>query len=89
MIRASKHHLAEIGESYRGHLRAALEIAVLLGRAGFACALHALIPGLCTRTASRCLAQVELILQRRDAAARIASHGAPEGPLPASGDGAV
>ncbi|GIL38840.1 DUF6356 family protein [Roseiterribacter gracilis] len=46
-------HPAEVGESYFGHLRAALGIGLTLFWAGFACLLHAIFPFLCKRTGSR------------------------------------
>ncbi len=68
MLRTSRAHLAEVDESYGEHLAAALGIAGLLMRAGLGCALHALIPGLCARTASRCLGQIDSIFASRGAA---------------------
>jgi len=45
-------HPESVGESYFQHQRAALSFAGPLFLAGFACLLHAVIPGLCERTAS-------------------------------------
>ena len=68
MFKASRVHLNEVEESYFEHLAAALRIALLMVRAGTACALHGLVPGLCTRTATECVAQVQRLLARREAA---------------------
>jgi len=46
-------HPESVGESYFEHQRAALSFAGPLLLAGFACILHAMIPGLCERTASQ------------------------------------
>jgi hypothetical protein len=58
VFHSSKFHLNEVEESYPKHLRAALGMSLRLDAASAACALHALIPGLCTRSASRGVAQV-------------------------------
>ena len=78
MIEASKRHLEEVDESYGEHLATALAIAGLMLRAGAACALHALVPGLCTRTASRCLARVQARFDGRAAT----DHRLPQPPGP-------
>jgi len=49
-------HPASMGESYFEHQRQAVSFAGPLLLAGFACLLHAVIPGLCERTASRRIA---------------------------------
>lgn len=45
-------HPQSVGESYLEHQRMAFSFAGPLLLAGFACLLHAVIPGLCERTAS-------------------------------------
>jgi hypothetical protein len=45
-------HPQSVGESYLEHQRVAFSFAATLLLAGFACLLHAVIPGLCERTAS-------------------------------------
>lgn len=77
MINASKQHLNEVDEGYPEHLSAALGIAALLVRAGLGCAVHALIPALCTRTASRCVARVHAQMTARTATANANSRRAP------------
>jgi len=67
MVRASKHHLAQIGESYFEHLGAALGFSFALAKASIACGVHALIPGLCTSTASRSVAELQAKLVMRAA----------------------
>ncbi|MGA2022032.1 MAG: DUF6356 family protein [Candidatus Sulfotelmatobacter sp.] len=51
-------HPASVGETYLEHARhaAAFGAAMLVG--SFACFLHALIPALCTTTASRLVARL-------------------------------
>lgn len=53
MISQSKAHLQQAGEGYWQHFRFATTFGLLAVAAGIAALLHALLPGLCTRTASR------------------------------------
>ena len=69
MIEHSKRHLSAAGENYFEHLGAALGISATLARASICCALHAILPSLCTRSASRSIAELHQKLQRRGAAA--------------------
>ncbi|HEX4105720.1 MAG TPA: DUF6356 family protein [Rhizomicrobium sp.] len=59
-------HPQSIGETYFEHQRQAVSFAGPLLLAGFACLLHAVIPGLCERTASSRI----LILHERLVASR-------------------
>ena len=68
MLKASRDHLNEVQESYFEHLRAALVISGLLAKGGIACAVHAVVPGLCRRTASRCIGRVCSNLNQRGVA---------------------
>jgi uncharacterized protein DUF6356 len=72
MVRASKNHLAQVDESYFEHLSTALGFSIALAKASLACGLHALIPALCTSTASRSVAELQAKLVRR--AAHTRSH---------------
>ena len=45
-------HPQSVGETYLEHQRVAVSFAGPLLLAGFGCLLHAVIPGLCERTAS-------------------------------------
>ena len=66
MIRRSKQHLSEAGEGYLEHLAFAATIGLMAVAAGLACLIHALVPGLCTRTASRTIGLLnELLADRR------------------------
>ena len=66
MIRRSKQHLNEAGEGYFEHLAFAATIGLMAVAAGLACLIHALVPGLCTRTASRTIGLLnELLADRR------------------------
>ena len=65
MFHSSKFHLDQVDESYTQHFRAALGIAARLAVASAACAVHALIPSLCTRTASRRVAALHSQLAAR------------------------
>lgn len=53
MISQSRAHLQAAGESYWQHFRFATTFGLLAMAAGIAALLHALIPALCTSTASR------------------------------------
>ena len=65
LIRTSRFHLQQVDESYWKHLRAASRFSFRLVKAGAACALHALVPGLCTRSASRAVAELHAELMQR------------------------
>jgi Family of unknown function (DUF6356) len=65
VVRDSRAHLREANEHYGEHFAAALKISAILLRASLGCALHALVPGLCTRAATRCLRQIDLIFADR------------------------
>ena len=53
MIRQSRAHLHDAGESYRQHFRFATTFGLLAIAAGVAALFHALVPGTCTSSASR------------------------------------
>jgi hypothetical protein len=53
MIGQSRAHLKDAGEGYWQHFRFATTFGLLAMAAGIAALIHALIPGLCTHTASR------------------------------------
>jgi hypothetical protein len=70
MIRSSKRHLHEADESYFEHLRVAAGFSLKLAKASLACAVHALVPGLFTRTASGSVARLQAQLAARAALAQ-------------------
>ncbi len=53
MLRSSRRHLQQAGESYFEHMRFALTVAALTIGAGLGCLIHALVPAFCERTCSR------------------------------------
>ena len=65
MIEQSRAHLRQAGESYWQHFRFATTFGLLAMAAGFAALLHALIPGLCTSTASRIVRHLGQLLEDR------------------------
>jgi hypothetical protein len=65
MLKESRDHLDQVDETYGEHFTAALGIAAMLAKASAACAVHALIPALCTGTASRCVARLHANFARR------------------------
>jgi len=60
-------HPHSMGESYFEHQRVALLFALRLFGASIACAVHALVPGLCVSTGSRAVADLNerLVVNRR------------------------
>jgi len=71
MIRTSKAHLAAAGESYGEHLRFAATVGLMALAAGAACLVHALVPALCQKTASRTIGLLSQLFERRDRIAEI------------------
>jgi hypothetical protein len=68
MLKVSRSHLRDCNETYVAHFGAALRISWTLAGAALACAVHAFVPGLFTRTASTRVEQVrDGILARRAA----------------------
>jgi hypothetical protein len=67
MLKESRDHLDEVNETYIEHFGAALWISLQLAKASAACAVHALVPGFRTRTASRCVTEVHADMVRRGA----------------------
>lgn len=67
----SKRHLAAAGETYSEHFRFAMTVAVLTIAAGLACLIHALVPGLCTRTCSTIITRLNHLFAERDALAQV------------------
>lgn len=65
MIDGSKAHLRANGETYVEHLRFAATVGALAIGAGLACLIHALIPALCTTTASRTIRHLTALLGER------------------------
>lgn len=74
-------HPHEMGETYWEHQRFALGFAFSLFAAGAACALHAVVPGLCKRTGSRAVETLHARLtaaRRLNAAPSTASAATPQ-----------
>lgn len=67
MLVQSRTHLREAGEGYLQHLRFAALVGVMLVAAGIACVLHAIIPAVCTRTASRMVERLARLFKDRSA----------------------
>jgi hypothetical protein len=65
MLRSSRAHLAEVGESYFEHMRFAFLVGALAAGAGLACMLHALVPGLCQATCSRTVGSLQRLFADR------------------------
>ena len=77
MLRASRAHLADVGESYFEHMRFALLVGALAAGAGFACMLHALVPGICQTTCSRALASLQRLFADRSQLSAVVTENSP------------
>ena len=62
-------HPREIGESYGEHAVHATYIGARMIVAGFACLVHAVLPGLFVRTATRAVADIESLMNTRSSRA--------------------
>ena len=60
-------HPRSIGETYGEHAGHAVYIGTRLIRAGCACLVHALLPGLCVRTASETIEDIQNLMEQRTA----------------------
>lgn len=65
MIAQSMGHLRDAGEGYWQHFRFATTFGLLAIAAGLAALLHALIPGVCTHTASRIIRYLGQLVEDR------------------------
>jgi len=65
MWQKSRQHLASVGEGYFGHLRQALGFAVNMLGAGFALAVHAIVPGWFVTTGSDTVFKLNAIMRAR------------------------
>lgn len=65
MIQQSRKHLYDTGEGYWQHLRFATTFGLLAIAAGLAALLHAVIPAVCTHTASRIVRHLGLLIEDR------------------------
>jgi hypothetical protein len=65
MIHQSRAHLEATDESYWQHFRFATTFGLLAMAAGFAALIHALIPGICTSTASRIVRHLGQLIDDR------------------------
>ena len=63
-IRAFKEHPESVGETYGEHLLAALGFSATMVRAALCCAVHAFLPFLFTKTASRTVEELRLRMSR-------------------------
>ena len=65
MLESSRQHLAEAGETYSQHFHFATTVGLLAIAAGVAALLHALLPGICTTTASRTIRHLSQLVENR------------------------
>ena len=71
MLIRSRAHLVEAGENYFEHMRFAVGVGLMLVAAGLACIIHGLIPGFCTKTASRTVDELRRLFAERHALASV------------------
>lgn len=65
MIQQSRSHLRDATEGYWQHLRFAMTFGLLAIAAGLAALIHAIIPAVCTHTASRIVRHLGQLLEDR------------------------
>lgn len=65
MIRQTREHLQQAGETYWQHFRFATTFGLLAMAAGIAALLHAFIPALCMSTASRIIRHLGQLIEDR------------------------
>jgi uncharacterized protein YjeT (DUF2065 family) len=65
MIGQSRAHLQAADESYWQHFRFATTFGLLAVAAGFVAVIHALVPGICTSTASRIVRHLGQLIEDR------------------------
>jgi hypothetical protein len=65
MISQSRAHLHEAGETYWQHFRFATTFGLLAMAAGIAALVHAIVPGMCTSTASRIIRHLGQLIEDR------------------------
>jgi hypothetical protein len=65
MIRQSREHLRAADEGYWQHFRFATTFGLLATAAGIAAVIHAIIPGICTSTASRIVRHLGQLIEDR------------------------
>ena len=66
MIKDSKEHLNQTNETYNQHLKAALKIGFTMILGGLQAILHAIIPGILTRSASEKIKKLNEIVSSRN-----------------------
>ncbi len=64
-------HPRDIGESYGEHAGHALYIGLRMLGGGFACLVHALLPGLFVRTASEAVDDIQVLMNKRSHPAQL------------------
>jgi hypothetical protein len=74
MLKASRDHLADVGETYFEHMRFALLVGAFAIGAGMACVLHAIVPGLCQATCSRTVGLLQQLFADRGRLSEIAEE---------------
>lgn len=65
MISQSRAHLRQAGEGYWQHFRFATTFGLLAAAAGVAAIIHAVVPAICTHTASRIIRHLAQLLEDR------------------------
>lgn len=66
MIQQSRAHLKQAGEGYWQHFRFATTFGLLAIAAGIAALLHAIVPAVCTHTASRIVRHLGALIDDRN-----------------------
>ena len=66
MIKDSKEHLNKTNESYIQHFKAAITIGFIMIIGGFQAILHAIIPGILTKSASEKIKKLYEFISKRN-----------------------
>lgn len=74
MLKTSKAHLAQVGESYFEHMQFALLVAIMAIGAGYACLIHAIVPALCPHSCSRTLGLLQRLFADRSQLRSVANE---------------
>jgi hypothetical protein len=79
MLKSSRTHLQEAGETYGEHMRFAAMVALMAIGAGLACLVHAFVPALCRGTCSATIRELYWLFDNRGELAR--AKGYASGPI--------
>jgi Family of unknown function (DUF6356) len=74
VLKSSREHLTQAGESYFEHMRFALLVGAMTVGAGLACIIHAIVPALCTTSCSRTVVLLQRLFADRSQLGAVSSE---------------